>query len=351
MRKLSQIAELLPDGRSLVARAGFGWEPDSIGQMRFEVGTGSEQGFCLATGQPVIWSDARSETRFDSSTLLQRHEVISGLCVAITTRLGPFGVLSVYTQRLREFTTEDVGFLQLFANMLAAILDRSQAEQSVQASLAEKEVLLKEIHHRVKNNLQIISSLLDLQSQHTTAESAAEMFRECQSRVRSMALVHERLYRSHDLAKVDFAGYIESLTDHLLQSYWTDQQALRLELDISADARLSIDTAIPCGLLLNELVSNCLKHAFKGRENGLLRIQLVHVPEGKLRLTVADTGIGLPEGLDVKGAHTFGLQLVSMLVKQLNGNLSVDRTSGTTFNILFPSSKSRSDGERISEES
>jgi two-component sensor histidine kinase len=220
-----------------------------------------------------------------------------------------------------------------------------EAERRMQTSLAEKEVLLKEIHHRVKNNLQVISSLLDLQSEHTDDEPAAAMFRECQSRVRSMALVHERLYRSTDLAKIEFAGYLESLTEYLFHSYSTDSQAIRLELDVSSDIRLPIDLAIPCGLLVNELVSNCLKHAFQGQTAGLLQIQLLQLPEDKMFLKVVDSGKGLPDALDLENAPTFGLQLVAMLIKQLGGKLALSRTGGTAFNVTFPLNKSGSPGE------
>jgi two-component sensor histidine kinase len=247
--------------------------------------------------------------------------------------------------RTSELTRANQQFILEAAERKAAVEAHQHSEAMLQTSLAEKEVLLKEIHHRVKNNLQIISSLLDLQSSHTRDSLAAEMFRECQSRVHSMALVHERLHRSHDMAKVDFAGYIESLTDHLFQSYSIDRRAIRLELAISTDVRLSIDTAIPCGLLVNELVSNCLKHAFNGRESGVLRIELRLTQKGKLLLMVADSGTGLPDDLKVGAVQTFGLQLVAMLVKQLSGKLDVNRVGGTTFNIIFPINKTSFQGE------
>src|SRR5205085_12146254 len=133
---------------------------------------------------------------------------------------------------------------------------RKMAERQLQASLVEKEVLLKEVHHRVKNNLQVISTLLELEAQHTRPGPPEEMFRESQNRVRSMAFVHERLYRSQDLARVDIAEYIENLADHLFASYRMQRTAIQLELRVSKEIRLSIDTAMPCGLLVNELMSN-----------------------------------------------------------------------------------------------
>jgi two-component sensor histidine kinase len=214
-----------------------------------------------------------------------------------------------------------------------------QTNERLQASLAEKEVLLKEIHHRVKNNLQVISSLLDLQSHHTIDPAAAEMFRDSQLRVRSLALVHERLYRAHDLARVDFAGYLEGLTDRLFQSYRVHAASVRLDLRTGGDVRLPIDLAVPCGLLVNELVSNCLKHAFAGRPGGTVRIEMRPEGERRLLLEVADDGVGLSDAVDLRQVGTFGLQLVAMLADQLKGTVAIDRTGGTAFRIVFPVAK------------
>lgn len=207
--------------------------------------------------------------------------------------------------------------------------------EMLRQSLEEKEVLLREVHHRVKNNLQVVSSLLHLQSLHTCDAASAEMFQESQSRVRSMALVHERLYRSKDLAQVEFTEYIQGLATSLFQSYKIDSSRISLETNVHA-VRLAIDTAVPCGLLINELVSNCLKHAFVGRELGRVRIDLCSVTENEILLSVGDDGIGLPSDVDLDDAETFGLQVVAALVEQLHGELDVRRDAGTEFRILFP---------------
>jgi PAS domain S-box-containing protein len=333
---LCWLAERAPGGEKMALRAVWGGKPESIGQPLFDSGAGSQAGCCLLAGQPVVVADLRSETRFTPSAYLLEHGAVSGTCVAVRGKAGAHGVLGAYTRRPHPFTAEDVVFLQVFANMLGVLLDRTKAERQVHASLAEKEVLLKEIHHRVKNNLQVISSLLDLQSQHTTDGTLVEMFRESQNRVRSMALVHERLYRSFDLARVDFAGYLDRLTDDLFQSYRVDTEAVRLDLQTHGDARLPIDAAVPCGLLVNELVSNCLKHAFAGRPGGVIRVGLCPAADNHLHLTVADDGVGLPDGVDLQRADTFGLQLVAMLVDQLKGTVAIDRAGGTAFRIAFP---------------
>lgn len=214
------------------------------------------------------------------------------------------------------------------------ITARKMAEEKLKASLQEKEVLLREIHHRVKNNLQIISSLLNLQSRHIKDEPSLDMFKESRHRVRSMALVHEKLYRSEDVAKVDFCEYIQSLASHLFVSYGVSSTSVELDVD-ARDVYLDINTSIPCGLIINELVSNSLKHAFEGRRKGRIRIALQPENKNKFKLVVSDDGVGLPESMDVLKTESLGLQLVTMLVEQLHGSLAIDRNNGTSFEIVF----------------
>ena len=213
------------------------------------------------------------------------------------------------------------------------ITARKQTEEQTTASLREKEVLLKEIHHRVKNNLQIVSTLLDLQSGHTTDRAAMEMFKESRGRVKSMALIHERLYRSQDMARVDFGEYVRQLADDLHRTYQVSE-GIRLELDVDIPP-LAIDIAIPCGLLLNELISNCFKHAFADAAEGCLRVGL-HRDGGANVLTVADDGAGFPAGTDFRNTTSFGLQLVNTLVDQLDGEIALTTDRGTTFTVRFP---------------
>jgi len=211
---------------------------------------------------------------------------------------------------------------------------RKQAEEQIKASLREKEVLLKEIHHRVKNNLQVISSLFRLQSRYTNDRHALEMFRESQDRVQSMALVHQKLYQSADLARIDFAEYLRSLTTSLLHSYQTNTHSVTLTIMVD-DLFLNIDQAIPCGLIINELVSNSLKYAFPDNRAGAIRIELRRTLDNQMTLTVHDNGIGLPPDIDLTTNKTLGLQLASTLTNQLGGSITIDRHDGTTFVIVF----------------
>jgi PAS domain S-box-containing protein len=229
---------------------------------------------------------------------------------------------------------DESGKIKYFDGIVEDITDRKLAEEKVRSSLSEKEVLLREIHHRVKNNLQIISSLLNLQSRQVKDEPALDMFQESRNRVRSMALVHEKLYRSKDLAKVDFSGYIQSLATHLFMVYGIKTDAVRLDIDVQ-DVYLNINTSIPCGLIVNELISNSLKHAFTEGNGGNIRIVLRPENGNKFKLVVSDNGCGLPQNVDVTQTESLGLQLVSMLVSQLQGSIHIERNKGTSFQIIF----------------
>jgi two-component sensor histidine kinase len=224
------------------------------------------------------------------------------------------------------------------------ITDRKRDEDGIKASLAEKEVLLKEIHHRVKNNLQVISSLLKLQSRYIQDSRVSEMLKESQNRVRSMALVHEQLYQSKDLSNIDFAEYIQNLAHNLFQAYEIHAEGIKLQTNI-AQCSLNIDTAVPCGLIINELVTNALKYAFTGQIKGNINIDFT-LENRVCVLTVSDSGIGFPKDLDYRNARTLGLRLVGSLVKQIRGKIELLETAGTTFKITFSQPKLHSK-ERI----
>jgi len=218
---------------------------------------------------------------------------------------------------------------------------REMTESQLAESLLEKETLLKEIHHRVKNNLQIIASLLYLQSRNAESEAAVQLLQDSYQRVRSMALVHEMLYQSSNLADINMADYIPRLVGHVQQTY-RHTPPIQFDLDI-APIKLPVDTAVPCSLILNELITNAGKHAFPDGRRGAIRIGLAQSADAR-QLTVGDDGVGLPPALKthieahgIKGVDvsSMGLNLVHQLVRQLNGSLHVGTTDGTIYTILF----------------
>jgi PAS domain S-box-containing protein len=226
----------------------------------------------------------------------------------------------------------------MLCGMSRDITERRQAEEQLQASLNEKEMLLKEVHHRVKNNLQIVSSLLNLQSTKMNDPSGLAMLQDSQNRVRSMALIHEKLYRSQDLARVDIGEYARHLAAELFRTYRASAQTIMLEVNAAKDIWLGIDQALPVGLILNELVSNSLKHAFPEGRTGRVRIELERNTSDAVELIVADNGVGLPGDLDFRQTGSLGLQLVMTLVDQLAGTIELDSADGTVFRVTFPAS-------------
>ena len=228
------------------------------------------------------------------------------------------------------------------------ITERIKAEKSLaKAEDARK----KEIHHRIKNNLQVISSLLDLQAEKFNNRElikdseVIEAFRESQNRVISMALIHEELYKGEGTDTLNFSTYLQKLAENLFQTYRLSGKNIHLSMDLEENALFDMDTAVPLGIIVNELVSNSLKHAFPGRDRGEIRIKLRREENGEYKkegnkstsftLTVSDNGVGIPENLDIEDLDSLGIQLVTTLVDQLDGELELKRNNGTEFAIRF----------------
>ena len=235
--------------------------------------------------------------------------------------------------RARALRDKD-GRITGFVSIDRDITERRQAEDKIRASLQEKEVLLKEINHRVKNNLQIISSLLNLQSRDIQDKQALRSFQVSQDRIKAMALVHEKLYQSEDLARIDFGEYIKSLATDLGSSYGLGSRNIEVKLDVE-NILLGVDTAIPCGVIVNELVTNSLKHAFPGDRSGEISITFREV-DGQYTMVFKDDGVGLPEDLDISHPSSLGLTIVNALTGQLGGAIALGRNGGSEVSITFP---------------
>ncbi len=223
-----------------------------------------------------------------------------------------------------------------FAGAHLDITRRREAEDRLKESLLEKEVLLRETHHRVKNNFQIIISLLSLQASGLRDRALQEQIEEAKNRIRSMALIHEKLYRSGEMTRIDFGSYLRSISDDLSRVYSGEAPAAELSVECQ-NLFLEIDQAIPCGLIVNELLTNCFKYAFPAGwgNKGLIRVSLAEDDGGMVTLVVSDNGIGMPADTGVDPPATLGLSLVSMLVRQLDGTFEIGRSGGTTFTIRF----------------
>jgi len=222
--------------------------------------------------------------------------------------------------------------------ILRNITERKSIQDRIETSLHDKEILLKEIHHRVKNNLQIISSLLYLQSKKIKDQNVIQLFEDGRSRIQSMALIHEKLYQNPSLSCIDFGEYIESLIVDLQRSFGTVPKKADIVTRIN-NISLDIDTAIPCGLITNELVSNALKYAFPGQKPGTITISLEEISSNKFQFIIQDDGIGIPNDFDLSESPSLGLELVTNLVNRIDGKLTIDTQSGTSFKIIFPKKK------------
>lgn len=292
--------------------------------------------YILRTGKPLLASPEVFEE------LEKRGEVVSvgppsvdWLGVPLKTKDKTIGVLAIqsYKEDIR-YTKEDKNILTFVSEQVGMAIDRKQAEEKIKTSLEEKEVMLREIHHRVKNNMQVVLSLIRLQTRNYKDESIIKMFKITQNRIKSMALIHESLYRSKDLASIDVSEYTKIMTTHLLAMYRDVINNRNLKVNIE-DVYLDINRAIPCGLIISELVSNSLNHAFPKGRKGEIIVEMHSDKKGKHTLIIRDTGVGFPENLDIHETETLGMQLVTDLVKQLEGTIKLDREGGTTFKITF----------------
>ena len=228
---------------------------------------------------------------------------------------------------------------------IAFVLDITERKKAEKALTKIEIARKKEIHHRIKNNLQVISSLLDLQADKFDNPKVIEAFRESQNRVISMALIHEELYKEEGTDTLDFSEYLKTLAENLFQTYRLSSKNIHLNMDLEENAFFDMDTAVPLGIIVNELLSNSLKHAFPGRDKGEIRIKLRREGNGQYdvegcrstsyTLTVSDNGVGIPENLDIEDLDSLGLQLVTSLVDQLDGELNLKRNNGTEFTVKF----------------
>jgi predicted ATPase/two-component sensor histidine kinase/tRNA A-37 threonylcarbamoyl transferase component Bud32 len=321
--------------------------------------------YVIRKQETVILEDAMRDLRFASDRYIQSHQPKSVLCTPIQGHGKLIGILYLENNLTTDaFTLDRATILHVLTAQAAIALentrlyeqlatysqtleannqtlqqevsDRRRAEEQLRQSLTEREVLLKEIHHRVKNNLQIISGLLQLQSQSVTDTATTNILRESQHRIESMSLIHKKLYASSDFGEIDLSDYIPSLASNLLASYQIMPGHITLNMDI-APVLLNIDQAIPCGLIVNELISNALKYAFPDDRSGEIEIYLPPPTQHQIQLIIRDNGIGLPENVDWEYVQSLGLSLVhDLVVEQLEGQLTVERQDGTTFRIQFP---------------
>jgi two-component sensor histidine kinase len=238
--------------------------------------------------------------------------------------------------------TGEIGDLAESMNRMVESLEQSNVKlrdsMKSTASLREKEILLREIHHRVKNNMQILTSLLRLQSRQADSQDLREVLQECEARIRSMGLLHEKLYQSESVSVIDMNGYLRSLTGELMRVNTPKGMRRDIKLNVHGIG-MGLDTALPCGLIITELVTNALKYAFPGRAEGIIYVSLGTLTDGSFQLVVWDNGVGMDENFDISKATSLGMRLVKMLTDQLNGSLSFECSQGTRITVTFRESQ------------
>lgn len=240
---------------------------------------------------------------------------------------------------LNPIETED-GLMVLAS--IVDITERKRAQARIEKTLEEKTVLLKELHHRVKNNLQMISSLLNLQANSSNDKQLREVLNECQNRVKAMGLTHQLLYEYKDFSRVDLSEYLRRLSQLLLSTYRSRSKGVKLDLMLPAEHYyVGLEKAIPCGLAVNELITNAFKHAFSADRNGTITVALSSDNINEVVLTIADDGVGLPPDFDIDNISSVGLRLVPLLATQLQGSLTVESAGGSHFVLRFPAGETR----------
>jgi two-component sensor histidine kinase len=316
----AKVMERLSSGDKLLMRAGTGWKPGLVGHLVVDAGSKSAGGFTLYTGKPVIADDIENEKRFDVPEFLHDHGIKSLINVIIQGKGEPFGVLEVDSAQRRSFNQEDVDFLQSYANVLAAAIDRSKANEALAKLADERALLLRELQHRVKNNLQIITSLLNMQIRRVGNGEVESQLRIIGSRVETLRVVHDNLFQAENIDRIPLPHYLHSLCESLLAFHGV--RAEEVTLDFSADeAMAGVDTTVPLGLLINEFFVNSLQHAFPdGR--GEISVRLTREGDDRACLTLTDDGPGFDRAA-AKGVGT-GLQIMNVLAVQIGGKLTWD---------------------------
>lgn len=290
-------------------------------------------------GQAIILFNQRAETMFGYLAEEVHGKPLELLLPAKLTNGRSPGEIMCRRKDGSEFPAESsrseipLDGRTLFTYILHDITPSTVTEERLRATLREKDVLIEEVHHRVKNNLQVITSLLGLQARTIKEPATRKKFEESRYRIQAMAILHEILYESSSLAKIDFADYIRRLTEHLVRSYGA---AVRIHTQVRLEPlHCHRDVALPCGLIVNELLSNAFKYAFPGGKTGEIRIALRREAKGRVRLSIRDNGVGLPPGMDWKTSPTLGLRLIRTLARQIDATVRTSGREGTVFSITF----------------
>lgn len=328
-----KVLEYISSENHLLVRAGVGWQPGIVGVATVGADLASPAGFALHTGKPVISNHLENEERFRTPDLLRQHGIHRAMNVILQGDGKPFGVLEVDSRSDNEFEQRDLAFLQGAANILGMAIERERNERRLKAALDRDQFLLKEMNHRVKNSLQIVSSMLNLQSRDVDNAELKDHLNDASYRVAAVAKAHEQLSHSPQIERMDVGKYIKAICSDL------DASVAHCEVytDSEDDIEIETDRAISVALIVNELITNSVKYAYGDRSEGKVWVKVGRVDKLRFAISVRDEGTGLPDDFDPRQAKGLGMRIVSAFVSQLGAELIVHALApGTEFVLTIP---------------
>lgn len=327
-----KVLEYVPADNRLLVRAGVGWDEGVVGSATVGADLASPAGYALHTGKPVISNHLENEQRFRTPELLVDHRIRRAMNVILQGDGSPFGVLEVDSRSEGEFGEHDVAFLQGAANILGMAIEQQQYQRKLKEALDRHQILLKEVNHRVKNSLQVVSSMLQLQANAVDDPTLSERLMEASTRILAVGRAYDRLAYTADYENIDLVAYLQEVIEDL----GTTIAPCEIQLDVPEEIQFAADRAILVGLIINELVSNAGKYAYPDDLGGIIRVRLVPVEKYAISISISDEGIGLPSDFNPATSKRLGTRLVNAMAKQLGAELTrLTSTKGTHYNLYI----------------
>ncbi|MBV8409090.1 MAG: GAF domain-containing protein [Alphaproteobacteria bacterium] len=331
--QFSKVLQYLPAENRFLVRAGIGWKPGIVGHATIGADLASPAGYALRTGKPVISNHLENEQRFRTPEILRQHGIHRAMNVILQGEAKPFGVLEVDSKAEDKFVEHDLAFLQGAANVLGMAIERERHERHIKAALERQQVLLREMNHRVKNSLMIVSGLLQLQARGVGDPALGGHLEVAAQRVTAVAKAHEQLQVDGDVERMNLGKYVEAICRDLDASV----AHCHIQTEADEDIEISSDRAVAVALIINELVTNAAKYAYESTTGGEIWITVRRTNNDKISISVRDEGAGLPPAVDITKPKRLGMRIVGGFVRQLNGTLEVHaRQPGTEFVLTLP---------------
>jgi two-component sensor histidine kinase len=328
-----KVMEYIPAEKRLLVRAGVGWDKGVVGHATVGADLASPAGYALSTGKPVISNHLENEQRFRTPELLIEHGIRRAMNVILQGDGSPFGVLEVDSRSEGEFGEHDIAFLQGAANILGMAIEQQQYQRKLQAALDRHQILLKEVNHRVKNSLQVVSSMLQLQASAVDDATLKDHLQEASTRVSAVGRAYERLAYNADYENIGLVSYLREVINDLE----TSVAPCKVQLEAPEEIQFAADRAILVALVVNELVLNASKYAYPTSNGGMIWVRIVQTDKNLASVSVRDEGMGLPAGFDPTTSKRLGSRLINALAKQLKAELTRPFSAiGINFTLLIP---------------